>query len=97
MTIIKSLTDQEKTNNNIHIEFQTDENGFCGRSLEEAIINVNRLKYGLSTNIREEDLEFKEKSKTDFILALITGNDGYTVPKYILSGLRWLKDAKSLG
>lgn len=97
LTIIKSLTDQEKTNNNIHIEFQTDENGFCGRSLEEAIINVNRLKYGLSTNIREEDLEFKEKSKTDFILALITGNDGYTVPKYILSGLRWLKDAKSLG
>ena len=96
LTIIKSLTDQEKTSNNIHIEFQTDENGLCGRSLEEAIINVNRVKYKLPTNVTEGDIEFKQKSKTDFILDLITGNDGYIAPKYILNGLKWLKEAKSL-
>lgn len=96
LTIIRTLTDQEKTSNNIHIEFQTDENGLCGRSLEEAITNVNREKYGLSTNIKEEDLEFKGKSKTDFILDLITQEDGYNTPEYILNGLKWLKETKAL-
>ena len=91
---IKTLTDDEKTIENIHIEFQTSENELCGRSLEEAIKNVNREKYGLSGIITENELEFNDKSKTDFILELITQDNGYVVPEYILSGLRWLKNYK---
>lgn len=38
---IKLLSNTEKTSNNIHIEFQVEENTLCGRSLEEAIKNSN--------------------------------------------------------
>ena len=59
-----ALNDEEKTIDNCHIEFQTEEQGLCGRSLEEALINVNRSHYRLSDMPSEVDLEFKEKSKT---------------------------------
>lgn len=89
---IISLKDDEKTINNIHIEFQTKENKLCARSLEESIRNVNRSIYNLSDDIREDALEFKERSKTDFILKLIVNNNSYNVPEYILNGLNWLNN-----
>ena len=88
------LTPSQKTINKCHIEFQTKENGLCGRSLEEAIKNVNREHYNLSTPILETTLEFKEKSKTDFALDLIYGNLNYVVPQYIKDGLVWLNEQK---
>lgn len=68
---IINLTADEKTIDKCHIEFQVAENGLCGRSLEEAIKNVNRAFYGLADPVTEEKLEFTEKSKTDFALRLI--------------------------
>ena len=91
-----ALTDAEKTIEKCHIEFQTKEQELCGRSLEEAIRNVNRTHFGLSAKPLEEELEFKEKSKTDFALNLICDNPDYTIPQYIKNGLVWLNDQKVL-
>ena len=93
---IIALKDAEKTIDKCHIEFQTKEQGLCGRSLEEAIRNVNRTHFGLSATPLEEELEFAEKSKTDFALNLICENPDYTIPQYIKSGLVWLNDQKVL-
>lgn len=89
--IIK-LTSEQKTNNNCHLEFQVEENGLCGRSLEESIINVNREIFGLTRAVTEEKLNFSGKSKTDFALDLIINHSTYKVPQYIKNGLAWLNN-----
>lgn len=91
-----ALKDEEKTIDTCHIEFQTEEQGLCGRSLEEALINVNRSRYGLSAMPSEENIKFNEKSKTDFALNLIYNNPDYAVPMYIKNGLVWLNNQKVL-
>lgn len=89
---IISLTDEQKTYGKCHIEFQVKENGLCGRSLEEAIRNVNRTHFELETEITEEKLLFTGKCKTDFALDLISKHPEYEVPKYIKDGLVWLNN-----
>ena len=93
---IVTLTAEEKTRGTFHIEFQTSEYGLCGRSLEESIMNVNRVHYELAEPVTEETLSFKEKSKTDFALNLITKNPDYEIPNYIKNGLVWLNDQQVL-
>ena len=93
---ITSATDEEKTLGKCHIEYQTSENGICGRSLEEAIMNVNHSHYGFTESVTEEDLEFTEKSKTDFALNLICDNPNYSIPQYIKNGLIWLNRQRVL-
>ena len=92
LTEVTSMSSTDKTRGKCHIEFQTEELGLCGHSLEEAIRNVNRANYGLDKNIIEEKLEFKEKCKTDFALDLIYKNNNYVIPAYIKSGLVWLNE-----
>ena len=89
---ILELSQDNKTDEKCHLEFQVEENGLCGRSLEEAIKNVNRDIYGLTDPITEESLNFSGKSKTDFALDLIINNPDYEVPKYIKDGLIWLNN-----
>jgi len=91
-----ALTYEKKTIDKCHVEFQVKENGLCGRSLEEAIINVNRTHYGLTGSITETDLKFTDKSKTDFALNLVCDNPGYVIPKYIKDGLIWLNEQNVL-
>lgn len=93
---IIALSSDKKTREKCHLEFQTYEIGLCGRSLEESIKNVNRANYGLTNDITEEDLEFKDKSKTDFALNLIYENTNYKIPQYIKDGLDWLNNQKVL-
>lgn len=93
---IIALTPTQKTHGKCHIEYQTNENGLCGRSLEEAIRNVNRSYYGLADPVTELMLEFTEKSKTDFALNLICNNPNYVIPQYIKDGLIWLNAQKVL-
>lgn len=93
---IIALSPEQKTYGKCHIEFQTEENGLCGRSLEEAIMNVNRSYYELSDPVKEESLEFKGKSKTDFALNLICEKPDYEIPQYIKNGLVWLNNQKVL-
>lgn len=92
LTEITSMSSTKKTIGKCHIEFQTEEHGLCGHSLEEAIRNINRERYKLSKDITEENLEFTGKCKTDFALDLIYKEDDYTIPAYIKSGLVWLND-----
>ena len=92
---IKSSETENKTSDKIHIEYQVEENGLCGRSLEEAIKNSNRELFGLKGTVSEEDLEYNpysDGSKTDFAMNLIFENtkQNYIVPKYIADGLIWL-------
>ncbi len=93
---IIALTSEQKTQGKCHLEFQTEENNWCGRSLEEAIKNVNRDIYGLSDVATEVDLGFDGKSKTDFALNLICDNSNYEIPKYIKDGLVWLNNQSVL-
>ena len=89
---IIGLTDEKRTLSKCHVEFQSEENGLCGRSLEEAIRNVNRAYYNLSVSATEEELKFTGKSKTDFALDLICNKPDYLIPKYIAKGLVWLNN-----
>ena len=93
---ITAMSADAKTIGKCHIEYQTTENGLCGHSLEEAIKNVNRSHYGLDDTATETDLEFDEKSKTDFALKLIYECEDYKIPAYIRSGLVWLNKQKVL-
>jgi len=92
---IKSLESVNKTFDKIHIEYQVEENGLRGRSLEEAIKNSNRELFGLTETVSEKDLKYdpyNDGSKTDFAMNLIFENtkQNYIVPKYIADGLKWL-------
>lgn len=93
---IMTMSLNDKTIDKCHIEFQTEENGFCCHSLEEAIRNVNRKYYGLDESSTEDDLEFTGKSKTDFALKLIDECSNYKIPEYIRFGLKWLNDQQVL-
>lgn len=93
---IIALSSDQKTLGKCHVEFQTNENGLCGRSLEESIKNVNRTHYGLADPVTEEKLEFNEKSKTDFALNLVCENPNYEIPQYIKDGLVWLNGQQVL-
>ena len=91
---ILELTEQQKTNGLRHLEFQMEENGTYPRSLEEALMNVNRKHYKIDeeeTNINFDETEGK---KTDFALDLIFGEiaDSYSIPSYIENGLIWLNE-----
>ena len=91
---IKELPRDCKTDNDgpCHIEYQTEEDGLCGRSLEESIYNVNRNLCGSpSEPIVEANIQFKgEKGKTDFAIDLLLKHSDYKVPGYIRDGLIWL-------
>lgn len=89
---IMKMSSTDKTWDKCHIEFQTEENGLCGRSLEEAIRNVNREFYKLDKDIPEEKLKFTGKSKTDFAIKLVYECEDYVIPSYIKDGLKWLND-----
>jgi len=90
---IRYMSAEEKTIAKIHLEFQTEEQGLCGRSLEEAIKNANRNICGLQNNASEEDIYFDNNdSKTEFALNLVLDHPDYQVPAYIRDGLRWLND-----
>lgn len=93
---IIELPEDKKSHSKCHIEYQISECGLCGRSLEEAIKNVNRNYYELKGAITESDLEFDEKSKTNFALGLIDNHPDYKVPLYIKKGLKWLNEQKVL-
>lgn len=92
-TIIKLQSDDSKKTNGLrHIEFQIQENGAAPRSLEEAIINVNRDIFGIAESETVIEFDEDEMSKTDFALRLLVDPEysNYKVPTYIKNGLVWL-------
>lgn len=89
---IIELPDDRKTCKRRHIEYQTEENGLSGRSLEESIINVNRVLYGLGEPVTETSIDFGNDKKSDFALDLLLEKAEYTIPSYIKNGLIWLDE-----
>jgi hypothetical protein len=89
-----NLSSEQKTYGLCHIEYQTNERGLCGRSLEESIINVNRDLYDIRESPTEDCIDFKNKKKTDFALELLLEKPTYKVPAYIQSGLCWLDEQR---
>lgn len=83
--------DEKRTNGTRRIEFQKQEGAFHPRSLEEAIINVNREMFGRSA---DEIIDFSEsdEKKTDFAINLLFDPryENYQIPSYIKDGLVWL-------
>ena len=90
ITKLLSIPDKEKTDDFIHIEYQVPEKGFCGRSLEEAIMNVNRAQYDYNSK-DVINFDSNENKKTNFALDLLM-KEKYVVPKYIENGLVWLNN-----
>ena len=83
--------ESKKINGTRRIEFQKQEGSFHPRSLEEAIINVNREMFGRSA---DEIINFanEDEKKTDFAISLLfdTKYENYQIPSYIKDGLIWL-------
>lgn len=90
--VFELAADEGKRINGLRrIEFQKQEGGFHPRSLEEAIINVNRELFGKSN---DEIIDFAEEEtkKTDFAISLLYDPkySKYEIPSYIKDGLKWL-------
>lgn len=83
---------EKKTIAKRHIEFQLMENGYKPRSLEDAILNVNKNLFGLSADDSPVYCESKYGKKTEFALKLLVEEEfkDYAVPSYIEKGLIWL-------
>lgn len=92
--VYKLISDDKLTNGFRHIEFQKEENGYHARSLEEAIMNVNRNLYDISQSDNTFSFDSENQKKTDFSLQLLTDEDylGYQIPSYIIDGLIWLNN-----
>ena len=71
-----------------------EENGTYPRSLEEALMNVNREYYEIDEEETSINFDETEGKKTDFALDLIFGEiaDNYSIPSYIENGLLWLNE-----
>ncbi len=86
-----AVDDTKRINGLRRIEFQREENSFHPRSLEEAIMNVNRSMFGKG---QDEPIDFSEEDdkKTDFAIRLLydPAFSNYNVPSYIRDGLIWL-------
>lgn len=96
--ILENCKDEENLiDNNIRISFQEKENLSHPRSFEEAILNVNREKFGIAENLVETLFDSTKESKTDFALKMLFKKEfaGYIIPSYISKGLVWLSSQKS--
>ena len=88
---ILGLTIDQHTDGFRHLEFESEENGFHPRSLEDAIMNCNRDLFGIAKG-DNPDFSSKNEKKTDFALKLLVEDQytGYSIPSYIRDGLIWL-------
>lgn len=85
--------DQDKTRGCIRLCYQipegTDSWQFCGRSFEEAFIRANRSLFAEGD---EYEIAKKESaSKSSFALRHAINTGGWSTPKYIAEGLKWLE------
>ena len=92
--VYKLLSDGLLTNGFRHIEIQKEENGYHARSLEEAIMNVNRALYGIDDSDNSFYFDSGKQKKTNFSLELLTVDSflDYNIPSYIIDGLIWLNN-----
>jgi predicted ATP-dependent endonuclease of OLD family len=99
LSVIQSMTKEDKQIEKCRITFQTEEDGLTGRSLEESIRNVNRTFYGIPEDTSDDsELKFKVgnkgETKTDFALSLLYEKENYEIPAYIIDGIKWLTSTR---
>lgn len=93
--LAKGEADKIKEGNRIAYQCAEAEDGPCGRTFEDAFILANRALFGLTGNTREE-LEVAARSKagefkkSDFALRYAIEEKGWSAPKYLIDGVRWL-------
>ena len=90
--VLEMAGDEVKRTNGLRrLVYQKEEGNFHPRSLEEAIINVNRALFGKTI---DETIDFSEENdkKTDFAIRLLYEHRyaDYQIPSYIKEGLVWL-------
>ena len=86
-------TDEDKTDGNLRIAYEVPEAGsvHCGRSFEDAFILANWAMFGLAAPSEDEAWELAgEEGKSNFALTYAIKKTGWTVPRYIAEGVRWL-------
>jgi hypothetical protein len=86
-------TEAEKTDGGLRIAYEVPEvvGAPCGRSFEDAFILANWAMFGLAQPSEDEAWEkAKEEGKSDFALKYAIEKTGWSVPRYIVEGLRWL-------
>ncbi|MBQ6959389.1 MAG: AAA family ATPase [Clostridia bacterium] len=95
---ILELTEEQHTDGYRHLEFEKEESNFHPRSLEDAIMNCNRVLFGIADGANP-DFEGGKEKKTDFAIKLLVENryNGYIVPSYIRDGLIWLNGQTRTG
>lgn len=98
MDQILGLTTEQHTDGYRHLEFEKEENSFHPRSLEDAIMNCNRVLFGIADGANPDFGGGNEK-KTDFALKLLVDDhySAYAVPSYIRDGLIWLNGQARTG
>lgn len=78
-----------------------EENGPCGRTFEDAFVLANLYKFNIKGVTREEKAtsawdEVANVKKSSFALKYAIKETDWTVPGYILDGLKWLATEGSL-
>lgn len=93
--LTKGEADKIKEGNRIAYQCPEVESGPCGRTFEDAFILANQALFGLTGNTREE-LEVAARGKaggfkkSEFALKFAIEEKGWSAPRYLVDGVRWL-------
>ncbi|MGD7197267.1 ATP-dependent nuclease [Ralstonia pseudosolanacearum] len=93
--LAKGEADKVREANRIAYQCPEVEGGPCGRTFEDAFILANRGLFGI-TGDTSEDLAIAARSKagefkkSEFALKYAIEERGWTAPKYLVDGVRWL-------
>ncbi len=91
----KGEADKIRECNRIAYQCAEVESGPCGRTFEDAFILANQALFGLTGNTREE-LEVAARckagkfKKSEFALKYAIEENGWSAPRYLVDGVRWL-------
>ncbi len=92
-TQLIAKTDTDKTDGDLRIAYEVPETDGapCGRSFEDTFILANFAMFELATPSEDKAWEMAvKKRKPDFALTYAIEITGWTVPRYIAEGVRWL-------
>ncbi|MBF3650909.1 ATP-dependent nuclease [Burkholderia pseudomallei] len=93
--LAKGEVDKIREGNRIAYQCSEAEGGPCGRTFEDAFILANQPLFGLTGDAKEA-LEIAARSKagefkkSEFALKYAIEEKGWSAPKYLVDGVRWL-------
>jgi hypothetical protein len=93
--LAKGEADKIREGSRIAYQCAEAEDGPCGRTFEDAFILANQALFGLADDTKEA-LEVTARSKageykkSEFALKYAIEEKGWSAPKYLVDGVRWL-------